>query len=140
MRTRFFKGILAVTAVASMALVPATARAAEVQCRVPFSFSVNEKALPAGAYTVSTEGSLHSVLLVRGLESGAFVVASPLESRTVIGAKLVFDKYGDEYVLRQVWTGDGSGRELPRSSVERALMEKAARDEAAVQRVVVPAL
>ena len=86
------------------------------------------------------------VLRARGIDGGErlFDGGAPCFERMQLGERrerVGADRHpADEYVLRQVWTGDGSGRELPRSSVERALMEKAARDEAAVQRVVVPAL
>ena len=39
--------------------------------------------------------------------------------------KLVFHRYGDQYVLREVWTGEGVGRELPESRFEREVLEEA---------------
>ena len=65
-----------------------------------------------------------------------------VDSSTETDAKLVFNKYGDQYVLREAWMGDGSARELPESSFERGLKEKARNDEAAPgsEQVSIPAL
>ena len=114
-------------AAALLALFTAAAspiQASQVQCKVPFSFSVNStKMLPPGDYTLSTTDALGTVL-VRGASGAAFSVTNRLESRQQENAKLVFHKYGDRYILRQVWLGGGNGRELPRTRLERELMEQ----------------
>ena len=50
--------------------------------------------------------------------------------------------YGDEYILRQVWTGGTSGRQLPQTRRERQLANTSGRGEIAAQfeRIVVPIL
>jgi len=56
-----------------------------------------------------------------------------LESPTQNEAKAVFEKDGDEYILREAWMGGGVGRQLllPRTDGER---------RARVEHVTVPAL
>jgi hypothetical protein len=76
-------------------------------------------------------------VLVRGASGAAFSVTNRLESRGESQAKLVFHKYGDTYILRQVWMGDGTGRELPRTRLERELMER--KVAGAPERVIVAA-
>jgi hypothetical protein len=86
--------------------------AAEVTCQIPFAFTVNDTPLPAGRYTVSTQ---NSALFIRGLTRSAIVLGQPAESRTRTTPKLVFDKLGSEYTLREVWLDGRSGREFPKS-------------------------
>ena len=86
--------------------------AAEVTCQIPFAFTVNDTPLPAGHYTVSTRDN---ALLISGLTRSAIVLGQRTESRTRTTPKLVFDKLGDHYTLREVWMDERSGREFPKS-------------------------
>ena len=75
------------------------------------------KTLPPGEYTFSDDAS---VLLVRGFNEGAVNLTNRLDSSTEEQAKVVFEKDGDDYILKQAWMGDGTGRELllPRTNEE----------------------
>jgi len=120
MRTQILKGaglavVLGVLAVSA----PAPVAAADIRANVPFTFTVAKKVLPPGVYNV-TSGAAHSLML-RGFGSGAFVLGQRAESATTTSAKLVFHRYGDEYILREVWMGSGSGYTLPQTSREREL-------------------
>ena len=139
MTNRFHKVLGAVSLMAVLAVLAIPADAAQIECKVPFAFTVNGKALPAGTYTVSTDGALGS-LLVRGYGNGAFAFTNRVESRTDVAPKLVFHKYGDQYILRQAWLGGGSGREFPESPQERELAQAARSEKASARldRVVVP--
>src|SRR5262245_33807620 len=110
--TRRILSLIAVTAIFGLLIVmsPATS-ASEVNCRIPFSFTVNGKALPPGLYTMSTSNGM---LLVRGHESGAAAMTNGLSSLTDKEMKAVFEKNGDRYELIEVWTGEGAGRQLLR--------------------------
>jgi hypothetical protein len=95
--------------------------AADVRCDIPFSFQVDEATLPPGAYHVST---VQGTLTIRGLTRGSFAQTNSVSSKTgYVSPKLVFHRYGDEYILRQVWTGGDSGRELRKSRREKELAE-----------------
>jgi hypothetical protein len=135
MTKRFLSILSAASLVAVLTPFSVSTSAAEVTCRVPFSFAVNGTMLPAGRYIVSTE---RNTLKISGFSHGVFVLGIPMESRTETDARLVFDKYGDQYSLRQVWMGGRSGRELPVSSRDRD-RSKAARSGQSEQ-VVIPAL
>ena len=82
---------------------------------VPFNFNVGQKVLPAGEYTFSTD---RSIVRIQSRDGKQNLVALPY--RTSIAAqshantKLTFKRYGDSYVLAQVWLADGIGRELKR--------------------------
>jgi hypothetical protein len=123
--------------VAVLAGFATTAQAADVRAEVPFSFTVSGKTLPPGTYTLNTQGS--GGLLVRSQGKGAVALTIALSNSRERGAKLVFHKYGEEYVLRQIWTGYGSGREIPVGRHERQLMQAARQGKAvaSVERVVI---
>jgi hypothetical protein len=116
MTKRFFV-VLAVAGVMAVATpLFVTVQAAEVRCQIPFSFAVNGTMLPAGTYNLSTTDS---ALLIRGMNHGAVTLSTRMESRTETDAKLIFEKRGDTYTLRQVWMGEGTGRELPQTRTEK---------------------
>jgi len=130
MTKQLFKALGAVGLVAALVALSVPAGAADMRAKIPFSFKVNGKTLPAGVYTFSTS---QTSLLVRGYGDGAIALTNRLESRTDNQAKAIFHKYGDSYVLRQVWTGAGAGRDIP----ER---RRAERELASFERVAIPLL
>jgi hypothetical protein len=130
MRQQILSRLAATMTTAALALIPAAARADAIRCQIPFSFTVHGKTLPPGTYTFSDESQ---ALLVRGFTGGAVALTNRLESPTENDAKTVFEKDGDEYILKEAWMGGGVGRELllPRTNGER---------RARVELVTVPSL
>ncbi len=141
MTKQLLKGFWAASLVAVLAVLSVPAHAAEIRAKIPFSFTVNGKTLPAGTYSVSTE-AVQGGLLVRGFGHGAVVLTNSIASGKDTGAKLVFHKYGEQYILRQAWMGGGSGRELPESRLERTLARSAQDRKVAdtFEQVVIPVL
>jgi len=133
MRSKLGRGVWAAGLVGVLAALGAAAQAGEVKARVPFEFSVDNAALPAGDYTVSTTGS---AVLVRGYGSGAFALSNAAEATTGGRPRLVFHRYGTRYVLREIWMDGTSGRRLPPSRAER----ETAGEEARWERVEIPLL
>jgi hypothetical protein len=128
MKTRMFKALFAGALLLSFAAAASANDTSAVTADVPFSFSVSNSApLPPGQYRLSSDGL--GMLLVRGASGGAaFSVSNGLRTRGQDQPKLVFHKYGDAYVLRQVWTGGGEGRQLPLTRLERELQERKTAD------------
>ena len=98
--------------------------------KIPFSFIVGQKTLPAGEYTLEpNRKDSHNVWLVQrrdGRTSVLFTTMSVRSSESQDKAKLIFHKYGDQYFLSQIWTsGSHSGRELLMSRMERELAKNA---------------
>ena len=97
----------------------------QLRTNIPFGFMVGSEVFPAGAYSVARVGSDASALVLRssdGRKSTAFLTfgTSSLEAREK--ASLVFNRYGDQYFLKEVWTvGDVTGRQLFPSRGEREL-------------------
>ena len=138
MTKQLLKGLWAVSLVAVFAALSVPVEAAEVACKIPFSFTVNGKSLPEGSYHVSTGAG---TLIVRGFSTGAIALTNRIESSKPGGPRLVFHKYGDQYFLRQVWTGGGSGRELPQPRLQRSLARGAQDGKVATfEQVVIPVL
>src|SRR5262245_4337401 len=104
--------VFAAGAFAALALTGSTAQAADLRAEIPFTFHVGGRALPAGTYHVTTS---QSMLSLRSVEGGVFVMTGRLESGAWHEPTLVFERAGDAYVLRQAWTGGGNGRELPQT-------------------------
>jgi hypothetical protein len=127
MNARMFKALFAGALLLSFGVAASANDTTAVRAEVPFSFSVaNSVPLPPGEYRLSTDGL--GMLLVRGASGAAFGISNGRHTRGQEQPKLVFHKYGDAYVLRQVWTGNGEGRQLPLTRLERELQERKAAD------------
>ena len=92
---------------------------------IPFDFSVGNKTLTAGEYTVSlvNPASAHAALQLRSKDGSSDVM---VQMGSVIGkaqenAKLIFNRYGNHYFFAQAWVdGDNTGLQAPKSRAERA--------------------
>jgi hypothetical protein len=113
----------------------------ELRCQIPFRFTVAKATLPPGTYRVDVDAETGMVEL-RDMGHAAFALGIPFDEARVLDAKLVFHRYGDQYVLREVWTGTGTGRELPepRHEKELALSASPGKDSARFELVEVPVL
>ena len=118
MRTQILKGAGLAVVVGMLAVsAPAPVAAADIRANVPFSFTVGKTVLAPGSYSVSNN---NTTLMIRGFGSGAFTLGQRTESATSTSPKLVFNRYGDEYILREVWMGS-YGHLLPQTKREREL-------------------
>ena len=91
-----------------------------LSANVPFAFSADGKQLPAGAYEVREVGARATMIETQdGREKvlGIYQYAGPSKATE---SKLVFDKIGDSYFLREIWTSTrGQGLALPESKREQ---------------------
>jgi hypothetical protein len=136
MRRTLVAALSATAVMAALALVSAPAEAADIRCQIPFTFEVHGTTLPPGDYTFSAQPNM---LFVRGYRHAAFALTNNEQSFVEDDAKVVFDHQGDDYVLRDVWTGGGVGREViqPRVKAERG---RTAEQGAPIEKVTIPAL
>lgn len=144
MKKHLFTTMAIAMFVATMAVTSAQAQSAPaVSVTIPFDFEVAGKTLKAGDYQMRMEGS-RSTLKIENRDSlhMTFVTISPLQRRDIQDqSKLVFNRYGNQYFLAQVWiAGRSSGEEVRQSTTERgirrelaALRQKAERVEIAVR-------
>jgi hypothetical protein len=140
MSTQILKRIGAVAVVGVLAVLSVPAEAANIRAKVPFSFTVRQALLPAGDYTVTNNGN--GALIIRGFRGGAVALGRGQSSNRDSNPKLVFHRYRDEYILREVWMTGTSGYALPESARERELSRasKASGAVATFERVEIPIL
>jgi hypothetical protein len=87
---------------------------------VPFAFTVAKKQLPAGRYTVLTDGQ--GVIRIQSYETGTSIMSlarNELPRKT--SAKLIFHHLGNQYFLSQIWRAEGTGLTLRPSALEQEL-------------------
>ena len=119
MKTQILKGAALAVVLGALTLsAPAPVAAADIRANVPFSFTVDKKVLPAGTYNV-TSSNAHT-LLISSFGAGAITMGQRAESRSG-SPRLVFHRYGNDYILREVWMGGGSGYQLRETAREREL-------------------
>ncbi len=91
-----------------------------VKVNIPFSFNIGPQTFPAGDYTLKP--LLEHAVLLRNASGRtmANVTYKSVESRESQKAtKLVFNGYGDQYFLAQIWRADDNiGGELVKSAAE----------------------
>ena len=116
-----------------LATVVASAQAqtlgSRVSAHIPFDFSIGDKKLPSGKYSVgrARQNSDDLVLSVEdeGGRSQALRTSMAVVSlNTTSRAKLVFHRYGDQYFLYQIWpAGATTGRQFLKSHSEREILQ-----------------
>jgi len=114
-----------------------------VEVKVPFDFAIGKELFKAGTYSVKKASD--NTLVIRGVDGKTtklFDAPLTIGSRdSKAGARLVFNRYGTEYFLSQVWLSSDTGRQLFTSGAEiKAAREyKLAHNNAKTQRVEVAA-
>jgi hypothetical protein len=95
---------------------------------IPFDFTVGETRFPAGKYTLRRIAlpSSYDRLVIQSADgrgdSHTGVTRPNRTSQAPKQSKLVFNRYGDQYFLSQVWiAGSDTGRDLFPSRNERNL-------------------
>lgn len=116
-----------------------TAGNSRLVANIPFAFSVGEKTLPAGEYTVKCVNPDSSMRVLQ-FRSSDGVISALIGTSGVNGslqdtARLVFHRDGDQYSFAQAWLpADNVGLQAPESG--EAKLRKLARDERANTTVI----
>jgi len=117
------KRIMAIALVAFASLFSAGSALAQyraVQSTVPFDFTVGDKLLPSGTYTITSES--YGLILLQNSDRRVAIFSTALADNRELkgGGKLVFTKYGDQYFLREVLCPEASmNLSLPHSRQEK---------------------
>jgi hypothetical protein len=103
MKRIFSKFSLVVASTLITSGVWAQAQTKALKATIPFDFTVNNKTLPAGTYTVKSEDSI-VVSFSDPSQKGAQVlgVVQPETAKKDQGNALVFHRYGDRYFLSEI--------------------------------------
>ncbi len=102
-----------------------TSASPTIRARIPFTFTVGEKTLPAGVYTVSVlnPSSDRKALQIRSETGRASAI---IQTNSVNGerdgeAKLVFRRYGESYFFAQAqMAGEATSFAATKTRAERA--------------------
>ncbi len=97
----------------------ASAQTAMATVNIPFAFQTETQTLPAGTYSIDRESS-HLILLRGPDQKSSFVpMHDAVRTKAPDHGSLVFDRSGDKYFLRQIWTpGTSEGLECSKESRE----------------------
>lgn len=118
--------IMVVFGICAIGTKAQTTSSQTMRARVPFTFIVGKKHLPAGVYTVRilNPTSDRKVLQIRS-ENGrtsAIVHTIDVNGALADNAKLVFRRYGDRYFFAQAqMAGDATSLAAARTRAERAV-------------------
>jgi hypothetical protein len=99
----------------------------EVRADVPFSFAVGSKQLPAGHYTFLTGPRYTTV--IPNTDNEILFLSKTEEAFHAVGRLniLVFNKYGDDYFLREIRCPSiAMNVEIPQSKQEKRIRLRAA--------------
>jgi hypothetical protein len=102
-----------------------------ITANIPFDFTVVNKKLPAGKYSVaraqqSAGDTILSISAMNSLEQALSMTSAAYSIDPHSATTLVFHRYGDQYFLFQIWLeGANSGRTMVKSQSERKLEQKA---------------
>ena len=121
---------IAICALASLVTAgSAVAQGHAVKATVPFDFAVGNSQLPAGTYTISSADDRSSTGLVIRSDSGKIAVLTTAyaDGKQSKASKLVFDKYGDRYFMREILCSNADmNMELPVSKAEKQAQKQVA--------------
>jgi len=108
MKRHFYTLMMSVVLVTLFAASTARAQTnspARVIAKIPFAFNVGKTSLPAGKYTftVVNPASDRKVLQIRSIDgrASAMVLTNSIKGILTENAKLVFERYDDQYFFTQ---------------------------------------
>jgi hypothetical protein len=114
---------IALFAIANFALAGTSfAQSRGVQATVPFDFTVGNKLLPSGTYTINEESS--HVIIIRSHDKpiAALSTVNQNDHKAPNGGKLMFHKYGSQYFLSEVLCDSANlNVEVPLSKTEKRI-------------------
>jgi hypothetical protein len=114
---------LTIGSLASTQFASAQSATALAEVNIPFAFQTTNQSLPAGKYRIDLESN-HLIRLQGPSQAGGFVMShDAVKTHAPEHGIVVFDRYGDKYYLRQIWTaGNTVGVECPKSRAEKESM------------------
>ena len=101
----------------------ASAQTTIAKVTIPFDFQTSNQTLPAGTYRIERES--HNLIKLEGPgNTGGFMLMHDASrSKAPVQGMLSFDRTGDKYYLRQIWTaGNSTGLECAKSHAEKAAL------------------
>jgi hypothetical protein len=122
--------LLSIFALLAVVAVPASAQSIRIKSNIPFEFVYGDMTMPAGEYDLRFN-DVNGTVSVQNWDQQVFasrlaVTAKPRNPQSDGKARLVFNRYGNQYFLSQIWDGQGiQGREFTQSRTEREIAKTA---------------
>ena len=127
---------LRLTVIAATVVVLASAAAVSAQMtdsisHVPFAFTVGQATLPRDTYRISRLPGHTDVFQITGDRHSAILIGQPESSDSKAdNPRLIFNRYGDTYFLREVYLPGNIAMSVPESRLERDAAEHLASNTA----------
>ena len=119
----FIACALAIGSLASTQSASAQTSTTIAKVTIPFDFNTGRQTLPAGTYEVDRQSPNLIRLAGPDNTSGYVMMHAAIKTNAPDHGMLVFDRTGDKYYLRQIWTaGEHDGLECPKSRAEKAAL------------------
>ena len=120
-RSGLLASALAMGMVASAPMALAQSGDYIAKADIPFDFQAGQLVMPAGTYEITKAADHTLILRAIGQKASEFLmVYDTSRNRPPAQSSLVFDRHGDDYFLRQIWTaGRSDGLECPKTHLER---------------------
>lgn len=143
MKKQAYRIVTMVMFIAAVGLASAQAQTSGptiLRVDIPFDFSVGNQTLPAGEYRVTCVNAAtdQKVLQLREKAGNATVLVrtSSMIGKVQDNARLVFNRYGDQYFFAQAWLpGDNIGMQAQKSRTEKIRARELASVKRATEQV-----
>lgn len=112
--------VLVLTVIA-MCAVAVQAQTTILKADIPFNFNIGDQQMSSGSYVVRTVAENIQCWQDENGGQTIMVRTTPKSSLEYVAPKVVFHRYGDQYVLAEFWAN--SGHELEKSRLEKRLAQ-----------------
>ena len=115
MNTKTFRIVAILGILLAFAVAGVNAQApSKVEVNIPFEFSAGKTTLPAGVYSIKRMSGNNVTLRSKDGHSSVILNAPVTDSSSDPNAveRIVFEKYGNQYALAQIWLTANTGREI----------------------------
>jgi hypothetical protein len=127
MKKQIMKVVATLSLLVPMSIGAFAALDGRVNVNIPFDFNVGDKEFKAGKYYVDRYTSTNT-LIIRSSDnkdSANFIVSDQRDKSDEGKARLVFNRYGSQSFLSQIYDGiDPMGNKLGKSKTEREAAKK----------------
>ena len=115
MNTKTYRLVAILGILLGFAVAAVNAQApSKVEVNIPFEFSAGKTTLPAGVYSIKRLSGNNVTLRSKDGHASVILNAPVTDSSCDPNAveRLVFERYGDQFALSQIWLTADSGRQI----------------------------
>lgn len=115
MNTKTYRLVAILGILLGFAVAAVNAQApSKVEVNIPFEFSAGKTTLPAGVYSIKRLSGNNVTLRSKDGHASVILNAPVTDSSSDPNAveRLVFERYGDQFALSQIWLTADSGRQI----------------------------